>query len=150
MREQWREDFELMIEAVALGASKFGLSLTAEQARTQIIIHWMRNGRFEPFAEAVAEGRILDPIVGKELMSLVVAGRLRVAQKPGIRGAKKRVELLARQARMFLAYDAECARPCPSNDAFERVAKEFGVSVESVRAAVTQGRKLAQATAAPK
>jgi hypothetical protein len=131
---EWKDDFEVEVEAMAQGLHHQAPTLDAQ---TETIIHRMRLGDFRPLAAAIAEDGV-HPAVGDELLRLIDEGRLKVTQRR--RGARQQPDLFARKLQMFMAYKGLRASGDTSEKAFAKVATEFGIGVESVRQAVTEMR----------
>jgi hypothetical protein len=136
----WKANFETEVKFLCDSGS-----FTAEQARTQAIIHWMRHGDFRPLAAAIVEGQPLDKAIGRALEHLAVEGRLKILE-PGRLGAPRdRPGMFTRDVRMYLEYKKQ-TQLGSSDAAFEKIARDFGVSLETVRRAVTKTRRLREDT----
>jgi hypothetical protein len=143
---EWKDDFELEVEATALGLH---LQAPRLDAQTETIIHRMWLGDFRPLAAAIAGGdEGVHPAVGYELLRLIDEDQLNVKQRR--RGARQQPDLLARKLQMFIAYEGLRGSGDTSGKAFEKVATEFGIGVESVRQAVTEIRKRLREPKTPK
>lgn len=132
---KWKKEFELMVEAIAEGAPRFGIRA---DPRVATIINWMQHGDLRPLAVEIAEGAVLDRAVGRELMRLIDNGQVSVKQAG--RGARKQPNLLARDALMFLAYK-EQRKSLGSEATLSKVANDFGIGIDTVRRAVREMRK---------
>ncbi len=136
---QWKKEFELTVEAFAEGAARLELRC---DPRAVTIIQWMRQGDLRPLAGEIAEGKVLEPSIGRALAELIAERRLTVKKEPGSLGAGKQPGLLARNLQMSLAFH-EQRKSLGYEAALQKVADDFCVSPEKVRNAVTQMREIA-------
>jgi hypothetical protein len=133
--EDWKEDFGLEVEAAKQGFHPIDPSHWPD---IDVIIHRMKLGDLMPLAEMLSDYENgPDSNIGIELANLLTSGYLQV--KVARRGAPPKPDLFGRKLRMFLAYEG--VRDVGSDEAFAKVAAEFGIGVETVRQAVTEIRR---------
>ena len=138
--DDWKDDFGLEVQAAAKGMHPMERGIDPE---LDVIIHRMERGDLMPLAHALADlDDQLASVVGYELKWLLANGYLRV--KIARRGAPQRPDLFARKLRMALAYNKERKKGVGSEEAFRAVEAKFGISVETVRQAVTEVRRRAR------
>ncbi len=142
MTRGWKEDFDFGVEALVLGSKSPGDPSVVNVARNIMTAYWVGAGDLRPLADAIAEGMPLKPWVGQVLWVLLNKNLVKVLDAEPKRGRPEQPELLklVREARMSAAYE-EYSRNEKSDEAFEKVAKDFGASVGTVRQAVTEMNK---------
>jgi hypothetical protein len=140
------KELEMAIAKLEEMSPEFKASRSAglATAHTQAMIWWMSDGDLRPLASAIANGKVLDPAVGHSLLRMIDKGLWNMKREGRGRGAPKKPGLSLRQLSMSFAYQAAKDASLGSQAAFEKVADDFGVSVETVRVAVTRCRPKAQ------
>jgi hypothetical protein len=111
------------------------LCMNEINARAYVIISWMSGGDLRPLAAAIAQGP-LDWVVADYLRQMIDDDRFKVAP-----GSPRRPELFARTIETALEYERRVGAGASSEVAFEEVAAELRLGVNTVRAAVTKWRK---------
>jgi hypothetical protein len=110
--------------------------LDPEKARTFTIFQWMYRGDFRPLAWSIDQGHDLAPAVLNLLHDLIVEDRLKL--KPRKHGPPRKPDKFARDIIAALAYEAHDGN---SEEAFAKIADDFGIGVQTLRQAVTRLRK---------
>jgi hypothetical protein len=115
------------------------IGLDPAKARTFVVMRWTWHGDFRPLLAAIREHRV-DQDMLNQLGVMIMEGRLQV-HRPR-RGRSLNVEAGIRNIVAAKAYEHSAPNwDDGSDELFERIANATGVSVESVRRAVTRWRK---------
>ena len=121
-----------------------------DQARTVMIHRWPLYGDLRPLEAAIVEGREIDRVVLDLLADMISSDTSRYGTPPPYRlkaaplhkGRPKKPELFARRVIAALKYERSRALQAErSDEGFERIANELGISPRTVRQAVTAFRK---------
>lgn len=117
--------------------------ITADKARTLVIMRWMCHGDLAPLAAAIEDGQDLDKAVLSLLAKMIWEGQLTV--KPKGRGRPHSLKGDLRDMVAAELYEDLCKQfDGDSDERFDFVAEIFRTSHQSVRQAVTAYRKRRQ------
>jgi hypothetical protein len=121
-----------------------------DEARIFMMLRLLYNGNLQPLEAAIVEGREIDRAVLNLLADMISSDASRYGKPPPYRleaaklrrGRPKKPELFARKVIAARKYERSRALQAESSDeGFERIANELGISPRTVRQAVTAFRK---------
>jgi hypothetical protein len=125
--------------------------LDSDKARTFMMLRWLYHGDLRPLEAAIVEGHEIDRAVLNLLADMISSDESRLGKPPPhrliaaklSRGRPKKPELFARGEIAAQKYEGSRAlRTESSDEVFERIANELGISPRTVRQAVTAFRKV--------
>jgi hypothetical protein len=117
-----------------------------EEARIFMMLRWLYTGDLRPLEAAIVEGRAIDRAVLNLLADMISSDTSRLGEPPPFRlkaeklrrGRPKKSELFARGIVAAREYERHAGN---SDEGFERIANELGISPQSARQHVTAFRK---------
>ena len=117
-----------------------------EEARIFMMLRWLYAGDLRPLEAAIVEGRAIDRAVLNLLADMILSDTSRLGKPPPYRlkaeklqrGRPKKPELFARGVVAAREYERHTGN---SDEGFERIANELGISPQTARQHVTAFRK---------
>jgi hypothetical protein len=117
-----------------------------DEARLLMMLRWLYLGDLRPLEAAIVEGREIDRAVLNLLADMISSDATRLGKAPPYRleavklsrGRSRKPELFARRVIAAGEYERHSGN---SDEGFERIGKELGISPQAVRRDVTAFRK---------